>query len=332
MVRRPLLFALFIYTVGCGSSATTNLTTPTSARCQATITNSSGSFPASGGTGSISIVVSRDCTWTASSPAGWISLTSAVEGQGDGTVSYRVTENPDPLQRQAAMAVAERPVHITQAAAACLFQLSAMAGPISSDGGDASIDLATHPGCSWNARSEQTWATVAPVSGSGPARLRVEVQPNDGVERTLAIVVGTERVTAVQQQRPATPTPAPPPQTPTPAPPPTPVPAPTPAPTPAPGPNPTPAPTPAPAPPPTPAPPPAPTPVSEIEFNGEARNVSGTCPILTFTLDNRTVYTTSTTDFARGPCRDLKNNSDIEVRGWLMSDGRIRADRVRFVD
>jgi hypothetical protein len=72
--------------------------------------------------------------------------------------------------------------------------------------------------------------------------------------------------------------------------------------------------------------------VSEITLVGEARTVSGTCPTLTFTVQTRTVYTTEQTMFSRGPCRDLQNGREVEVRGMLMSDNRVRADRIRFED
>jgi hypothetical protein len=52
--------------------------------------------------------------------------------------------------------------------------------------------------------------------------------------------------------------------------------------------------------------------------------------VLSFTIDGRTVYTTAATDFRRRECRDIQNNTEVEIRGVLMSDGRVRADRVTF--
>jgi hypothetical protein len=71
--------------------------------------------------------------------------------------------------------------------------------------------------------------------------------------------------------------------------------------------------------------------VSPITLEGRARSVNGTCPALTFTVDGRTVYTTSATDYKKGKCSDLtKGGEDVEVKGTLMSDKRVRADRVTF--
>ena len=60
--------------------------------------------------------------------------------------------------------------------------------------------------------------------------------------------------------------------------------------------------------------------------------LAGTCPALTFELDGYVVYTTPTTEFQRGPCKNVRNGAEIEVRGFLMSDGRVRADVIRFDD
>ena len=60
--------------------------------------------------------------------------------------------------------------------------------------------------------------------------------------------------------------------------------------------------------------------------------VSGSCPALTFRLEGRTVYTSSDTRWSEGSCKNLKNKKEVEVRGYLMSDQRVRADRVIFDD
>jgi hypothetical protein len=60
--------------------------------------------------------------------------------------------------------------------------------------------------------------------------------------------------------------------------------------------------------------------------------VSGTCPTITFVLKGDTFYTTSSTTFRRGPCTDVKRDAEISVKGWEMSDGRIRCDEITIKD
>jgi hypothetical protein len=339
-----LLPALSITVAACGSSASTStsVTAPAAGRCEATIANSTGAFGPTGGSGTLAITVARECSWRAASPVSWISFTSAVEGQGDGTVAYRVAENVDPVARQATLAVAERQVGLAQAAAPCLYNVSPNTEAVAGAGGEAAVAIDTHPVCSWTARAEHAWASVSPSSGSGDATVTVTVTANTGAERPVSISVAGQLVSLMQRAAtpaPTPPAPAPPPPAPVP-PPPTP-PPPTPPPPVPPAPTP---PVPAP-PPPAPTPPaptpPAPTPVREIELDGEARRVSGACPALTFVLEGRTVYTTADTKYSRGSCERLQNGGgdddddderEVEIVGTLMSDGRVRADRVRFDD
>jgi hypothetical protein len=305
-------------TLACGSSATTsaNVTAPAESRCDASVSSSAVSFTLDGGTGTLTIAVARECAWRATSPVDWITFTTAVEGQGDGTVGYRVSENRDPITRQAQLSVADRQVTLNQGAAPCRFMLGSAPSSFDPQGGQASIDLSTHAVCEWSAASHSAWAAVSPSSGRGAGRITVTVSPNAGSERPVVVSIAGLRVEMAQRAAPA-----PPPPTPVPQPP-----APPPAPTP-----PTPTPNP-PAPTPTPAPtPPAPTPVRSIKLDGEAREVSGSCPTKTFQLENRTVYTTEQTAYERGDCDDLRNRARIdEVRGTLMSDGRVRAEHVKF--
>jgi hypothetical protein len=72
--------------------------------------------------------------------------------------------------------------------------------------------------------------------------------------------------------------------------------------------------------------------VRDITLKGDARSASGACPTLTFTVEGRTVYTTSDTDYRDGNCKDLLSNGrkDVKVMGTLMSDNRVRARRVTF--
>ena len=241
----------------CGSSGstTTNVTAPATTRCTAVVTNSSSSFAASGGTGTVSISVARECPWSAASQSAWLSITSAAQGQGDATLTYAVAANADPVVRQGALVVSDRPVAVTQAAAACRFEVVPSSNAVGPEGGELIIQVRTHPACDWSTRSEVSWASLTPGAGRGEASIRVIVEPNTGAERPIAVMVAGQRVTATQ--RPAGPTPVP---APTPAPTPTPTPAPTPTPSPTPTPTPTPTPDPTPAPTPTPAPAPSPTP------------------------------------------------------------------------
>jgi hypothetical protein len=345
----PYLAALALFAVACGSSTSTSITSPGSAaspstaRCQAAVTGTPSSFGPSGGSGTISVVVARECTWNATSQAAWVVITSAAEGQGDGTIAYSVAANADPVSRQAVVAVNDRQVTVPQGPAPCRFDVARTGEPPGPAGGELSIVVRTHQACAWTAASEVPWANVRPASGRGQATVQVTVQPNPGEARPITVIVAGERVNTMQRSSgsapppPPAPSPAPPPSpAPAPAPVPTPAPAPAPAPPPAPAPVPAPPPAPAPAPPPPsptpPPPPPAPVPVKSISLSGRIQSVSGSCPTLEFELKDYEVHTSSATEFRRGGCRDIRRRSEVEVQGTLMSDGTVSAARVTIKD
>jgi hypothetical protein len=301
---------------GCGSSASTSITTPSSTpgRCQPSFDGSARSFAASGGTGTVAVTVSRECSWTAASASPWVVITSGSSGQGEGTIGFRVDNNPDPLTRAAAIAIGEGRIDVSQQAAPCRFGVAAPQDPVPSNGGTLQIRISSHQACDWTAGSDSPWASVNPASGRGSATVVVTVGPNTGAPRSGFVIAAGERLPVTQ----AAPQAPPPPPAPPPAPAPTPTPPPPPAPTP-------------PPPAPTPPPPPPPPPVEvEVDFTGRVLLVFGTCPALTFNVDENTVFTTSDTNFKKGNCRDVELGERVRIKGTRLANGTVRAREVEF--
>ena len=66
--------------------------------------------------------------------------------------------------------------------------------------------------------------------------------------------------------------------------------------------------------------------MSAIELNGRVASFTGSCPAVNFVIGVVTVYTSSSTNYSKIKCDDLKNGRDVNIDGMLMSDGRVRAD------
>ena len=228
---------------GCGSTAETSVTPNAPARCQATLAAPSTNFGPGGGTGSVAVTVARECSWSARSAVPWIAVTGGQDGQGEGTVTFRIGENADPTARRGSLSIAEQSVQLAQDAAPCRFTVESDESSAPATGGDISIGVRTHALCSWTTASAVDWMSASPSSGKGDATVHVTVAANpSAAPRSASVTVAGQTVTLSQQPSVATP------PSPAPAPP-----APAPAPNP-PAPSPTP---PAPTPPaPTPAPPP----------------------------------------------------------------------------
>src|SRR5688500_13109595 len=111
----PLLSVLCLS--GCGSSATTATSPTTIVRCALQLQSTDGQIPAQGGSGAINVAAARDCAWSASSEASWLSIKAGTTGQGDGAVEFAAASNPDPAPRQGAILANGQRAEITQAAA-----------------------------------------------------------------------------------------------------------------------------------------------------------------------------------------------------------------------
>ncbi|MDT7603914.1 MAG: hypothetical protein QOF61_1911, partial [Acidobacteriota bacterium] len=75
-------------------------------------------FPAAGGQGSIQMTAGTTCSWTATSLASWITITSGASGTGTGFVNFTVAPNADAAPRTGQIAHTDDSFYaITQAAA-----------------------------------------------------------------------------------------------------------------------------------------------------------------------------------------------------------------------
>src|SRR5215471_8056007 len=138
------VLAIVCGSVACTSTQTTSTapTTPSLQKCQFQVTTTPSNFADSGGSGSLSIATTRDCGWSASTNASWVSLASA-NGQGDATVSYSVAANAVPAARSAAISVEGQSVQLSQAPAPCRYSLSKTSDAIGYTGGQLAVVLTT---------------------------------------------------------------------------------------------------------------------------------------------------------------------------------------------
>src|SRR3954470_1565464 len=259
------------------SSTQTSLNAPTADKCQVSASSSPSAFAAGGGQGSLAITTARDCTWSISTAAGWLTI-GERSGQGEASIPYAVAPNPVPSPRSATLVVGAQSLAVNQAAAACQFSLSRGSDTIAAAGGRLSVAVTTLTGCAWNATSDAAWISISSgQSGTTSGTVVVTVAANTAVVRVGHVNIGGQTYTINQQ---GVPVPAP-----SHAPSPSPPPAPTPHPTPSPSPTPAPSPAPPPSPPP---PPPAPR---TVEFGGMVSDLGGRCPSVTFTVGDTTVAT-----------------------------------------
>lgn len=168
--------------------------------CNYSVNPSSLSLSASAAEGTITVTTQSGCSWTASSPVGWIQITSGSSGSGSGTVRYRVSQNTGP-ERSTTLTVAGQSVSVRQAApASCTYSLNSLSNTFDSSGGTGTVSVLTQAGCSWQATSQAGWVTIlSGSSGTGSGTVTYRVDPNAGSTlRTATITIANQTFTVRQ--------------------------------------------------------------------------------------------------------------------------------------
>ncbi len=177
--------------------------------CASTISPTSASFGPPGhfgdGTnaGNVAVTTSlNSCSWSATSNAPWITITSGSAGTGNGTVSYSASANTTGITRTGTMTIGEQTFTITQnGPTTCAVTIS----PTSSNFGNMANTgmVAVTPSsssCSWSATSNALWITItAGSAGTGNGTVSYSASANTtGITRTGTITIGGQTFTVTQ--------------------------------------------------------------------------------------------------------------------------------------
>lgn len=334
---------------------------PSPPACTITIADATRTFDQDGGTGSAAVRAPQECAWTAVSDAPWLTITAGQSGSGNGTVRYTAAANTTTAARTATIDVAGERIVVTQSGATpCTYELSRSSVSFNAIGGSETVRVDTAPDCQWTAESTASWLTITSgTSGTGNGTVRITAEPHLGPSpRTAAVTIAGRQVSVTQaalvcqyelsdrsesfdndggtgtvdvetasactwtagssepwltitsgasgtgdgrvtysvapntsnDDREGTLTIA------------------------------------------------GLTvaisqdgvPPEPVRLDGAASSVQGSCPNLTFQLEGRTVRTNGQTNFRRGSCGNLGSGTDIEVDGFLRTDGSVDATRVTF--
>jgi len=184
---------------GCTSSQTsTAVTSPASVKCQVQVGSPTTEFTSDGGKGTLAIATTRDCTWSVSTSAAWVSVAN-INGQGEASVPYSVAANTVPVARAAQIAVSDATLQLSQDAAPCRFALSSSSASVGAAGGSVTVQLSALTGCAWHATTDASWLTIASgAGGNTTATIAMSAALNNGAARTAHMIAGGLTLTVTQ--------------------------------------------------------------------------------------------------------------------------------------
>jgi large repetitive protein len=175
----------------------------TGTACSVSLDAYSVSSPAAGGSGTVAVAASG-CGYSTVPGPSWISVISGGSGSDSGTLVYSVDPNSTTTPRSGTLTVGGQTLHIAQDGLACSVTVdtSGLGSPFGSGGGSGSVGIITNaPSCAWTASSAQTWAGVAPGSGTGSATVFVTVGGNGTLApRSTTLTIGGQSVGVSQSE------------------------------------------------------------------------------------------------------------------------------------
>ncbi len=170
--------------------------------CSFSLTQSSGSIPSTGGTGTLNVIASDpSCAWTAVSNSSAVTVTAGAVSSGTGTATYAVAANSGPTPLTATMTVADQTFTITESGVVCGYSLAPTVAAFTNASATGSINVAAAASsCGWTAASSVPWITLTgSTAGSGNGVVTYAIAANTGTgNRSGSVSVGGQTFSVTQ--------------------------------------------------------------------------------------------------------------------------------------
>jgi hypothetical protein len=157
------------------------------------------SMASAGGTATVDITTATGCAWSATTPAGWLTITSGSARTGTGAVTFTASTNSSSA-RTATITIAGQAVTVSQSGTtSCTISLTPTTRSVNLKKTTGTIVVTTAAGCPWTAASSAAWLTVtSAVTSQGTVSYTV-ARNMSGLSRTGTILVGGVTFTVTQR-------------------------------------------------------------------------------------------------------------------------------------
>jgi hypothetical protein len=165
-----------------------------------TISPTSASVPAAGGTGSVTLTTTDSALqWTVTSNQSWLSITSATSGHGSATVQWSAAANPSGDGRSASLTITPTggsgQISSVNQAGLVIGTLSlnppSASAPPSISVGTIQV-TSTNQALTWSATSNQSWLTITSgASGTGNGTIQYQATGNTTADPRMATITVT---------------------------------------------------------------------------------------------------------------------------------------------
>jgi hypothetical protein len=210
-----LAFTAAVVAAGCSDTSSVVGPNPDPVACTFDLAPAAQTIGILTASGSVAVATTSECTWNATTDAGWITLTLPTSGRGNGMVNFVASGNTgfDPRsERTGSIIVAGQRSTITQGGPgpSCSFTIDPGSQIIGAAGGSgAPVGVSSKAAlCPWTAASTAPWITVtAGASGIGNGVVAFSVAANTGAAREGTLTIAGRTATIGQTAADAPPPP-----------------------------------------------------------------------------------------------------------------------------
>jgi len=174
-------------TIGTNPFTVTQAGTP----CSFTLSSTSQSFPAAGGTSTVNVTTTANCTWSATSGSSWVTLSNGSNRTGSGSVGITAAANQTTQSRTATLTIAGKSFVVTESAGTCGYTVAPLTVTVPPGGGSGTISVTTLSTCAWTSTSGTSWISLTGSrTGSGSASYTVGANSGTATRSATVTVAG----------------------------------------------------------------------------------------------------------------------------------------------
>ncbi len=183
-----------------GDPLTVFVVAQTGAPCAYAIDPAAGNHGTGSENGTIAVTTSSDCAWTVVNTNSWITITSELSGNGNGSVSYTVEANSNVSARAGTLLIGDQLYPVSQTGIACTYALAPTEQSHGAGVENGSVAVTTTSECSWAVINTNDWITITSAltgTGNGTVDYTLTANPDFGA-RTGVFNVADETFTVTQ--------------------------------------------------------------------------------------------------------------------------------------
>lgn len=196
---REASIAIAGQSVTIGQSGASQPDNPGGPSCSVTLTPTTITAVAAGGTHTVTLGATPSCDWTASASAPWLTF-APRSGRGSATITLTVARNTG-LARSATLSAGNQFTTVNQAAApVCTVTIDPASASFTAVGGEGRVRVTTQDGCEWTAAGGAAWTQITNGRGTGSGEARYLVIANTTTSaRSTTLTIGGQSHSVTQQ-------------------------------------------------------------------------------------------------------------------------------------